>query len=134
MSTPPQADIQRIGTIEGAQKLLEILNYEPDQAILNKCNLKASIMIADIYTEAEITIPANHVADPELFELADECAAAHYRLLVASTGEEKGDAREDIEMCKKGVMLHIGITEGGGGELDITDPKTYLGPRTDDLT
>ncbi len=52
MSSPPQADIQRIGTVEGAQKLLEILNFDPDQAILNKCNLRASIMVVDIYTEA----------------------------------------------------------------------------------
>jgi len=134
MSTPPQADIQRIGTVEGAQKLLEILNYEPDQAILNKCNLKASIMIVDTYTEAEVVIPADHAADPELFELADECAAAHYRLLVASTPDEKTDARDDISMCKKGVLLHIGIIDDGGGGSDgITEPKTFLGPRTDDI-
>jgi len=136
MSTPPQADIQRIGTVEGAQKLLEILNYEPDQAILNKCNLKASIMIADIYAEVGTPVlPADHAADPELFELADECAAAHYRLLVASTPAEKLDAREDIDMCKKGVLLHIGVVKQDGSPVEvISDPQTFVGPRTDDIT
>ena len=135
MSTPPQADIQRIGSVEGAEKLLDILNYEPDQAILDKCNLKASIMIADIYAEVgEPALPTTHAADPQLFELADECAAAHYRLLVASTPAEKQDARDDIDMCKKGVLLHIGVIKKDGNAVEvISDPKTYIGPRTDDI-
>ncbi len=133
MSTPPQADIQRIGTVEGAQKLLEILNYEPDQAILDKCNLKASIMIADIYAEVGTTLPTDHIADPALFELADECAAAHYRILVASTPDEKNDARMDIDLCKKGVLLHLGIVGKDSPVEIISDPKTFSGPRTDDL-
>ena len=134
MSTPPQADIQRIGTIEGAQKLLEILNYEPDNAILDKCNLKASIMIADIYAEVgEPALPATHSDDPQLFELADECAAAHYRLLVASTPAEKQDARDDIDMSNKGVLLHIGVTGKDSPVEVISDPKTYIGPTTNDI-
>ncbi len=134
MSTPPQADITRVGTKEGAQKILEILNYEPDQALLDKCNLRASVMIADIYAEVDTTLPTTHVADPELYEIADECAAAHYRLFVASTPDEKTDARMDIEMCKKGVLLNLGITGKDSPVEVIPDPKTYLGPRTDDLT
>ena len=133
MSTPPQSAIQRIGTVEGAQKLLELLNYEPDQAILDKCNLKASIMIADIYAEVETTLPTDHADDPQLFELADECAAAHYRLLVASTPDEKTDARDDIDMCKKGILLHLGITGKDSPVEIIPDPKTFSGPRTDDI-
>lgn len=131
---PPQSTITQIGTIEGAQKILSQLNYDPDIALLNKCRFKSSVLIGDIYAEADKTLPTTHAGDPQLWEIADDCTAAFYKMYVASTPQDKSEAREEIDMCKKAVRLHIGISEEGGDTSEIPEPKTFLHAGLSDLT
>ena len=124
---PPQANIKVYGSLDGASKILDNLNFDADQAILSKAQRKISIKITDIYTEAEVAIPAAQTDDEELWEIADDCIAAAYRIWVSVTPQDKDSAKDDMDDCMTAIKLHIGIVDSKDDE-GITEPATFVGP------
>lgn len=127
------AVLPNIGTIEGVQDLLVLLNINPQTPLLEKCRNLASVCIASIYREVGVTLPAVKADNPDLWELADNLAVAEYQRLIAQSEEAHRVARRNIEHAIEQIKWLLGIEEGGLDTMEVTTPNAYFPDHLEDI-
>lgn len=125
------AIIQLLGELDNINKILSEFNVDSELGLTNRAHSRASVVIANCYTNSEKTLPATKSDDPLIYDHAEALAAEYVKLWLADNDTDKRGARAEIENIVTAVKAHLGVTEGE--DTVAPDPTVISGPRLDDI-
>jgi len=123
--------IQLLGELDNITKILSDFNVDTDLGIINRGHSRASVVIANCYTNSEKTLPATKADDELIYNHAESLASEYVKLWLADNATDKVGARTEIENIVTAVKAHLGVTEGE--DTVAPDPTVVNGPRLDDI-
>lgn len=123
--------IQLLGDLDRIKQLLDDFNVDSELAIVNRGQARASVVIANCYTNTDKTLPATKADDELIYNHAESLAAEYVKLWLADNAADKAGARIEIENIVTAVKSHLGVTEGE--DTVAPDPTVVSGPRLSDI-